>query len=140
MSTGTASVMTSQWQKLPYRDMAIADMWPRVAPLCLTWKSIVIRCPMTARPDGQCVTETVLTGSRGYQLTWETSLEIHQYLPQQFSNQHHRESKRWSSADPRFFANNFTVYDSASPVRCCVNCKANIRRRFLFTFLLGIFA
>jgi len=32
----------------------------------------------TARPDGQCVAETVLTGRQSYQLTRETSFEIHQ--------------------------------------------------------------
>jgi len=58
-----------------------------------------------ACPDGHCVAETVLTGRRIYQLTiWHAKHQFNftNIFCSRFANQPHGESKRWSSADPRF--------------------------------------
>jgi len=101
--------------------------WRHAATGCTTLFDVekhghTMLCRSMARPDGQswkpCWRDIEA-------ISWhenrETSLEIHQYLPQPVREPADGESKHWSSAHPRFFANNSTVYnDSASPVRCSV--------------------
>jgi len=84
MSTGTAdgAPESSQWKWRHTDNSWLIEIWigemrPRVAPLCLTRKNVVIQCVVYRRPVRTgSVTETVLTGRRSYQLTCETSLEI----------------------------------------------------------------
>jgi len=90
-------------------------------------------------------------------ITWHAKhhLKFTNIFRSQFANQPHRESKRWSSAAPRFWPKkSLHVYnDSASPVRCTLKltwedtftfygCPAQQMRTLYFCpmwFLLSIF-
>ena len=92
----------------------------------------------TARPDRQCVAE-ILDGPSKLSvdmqnITWNSQ----NIFRSRFANQPHGESKHWSSADARFLPTTLLLRWQCFSSK--MQCKDNTRRRFPFTFLLGILA